>query len=287
MKNYYKINIKCTVSNQDLISGLLSLKLGINSYEVLENNKHIELVAYLENINLNINKFKELINIYIKPLSIKYSIKNIKYNKKIESSYKKYFKTNKICKNIIIKPSWHKYKKANSNEIIIKIDPGLAFGTGLHESTKGIIKLINLLKNKLDKNSNVLDAGTGSGILSIVSYKLGFKNILAIDNDPEAIKVAKENFIINKTKNIKAKTLDLKEIKNNYDIILANIISGTIIENYKQFLSLCKKNTFIFMSGILYIEQDKVLDIFLKENKFKLIKVLKLKEWISIVLKKN
>jgi len=113
-----------------------------------------------------------------------------------ENNWKKYYKPIKVGEKIVIKPIWEKYNK-NPEEIIVELDPGMAFGTGSHETTRMCIKA---LERHVNKDSTVFDIGTGSGILSISAAKLGAKNTIGVDLDPVAVDSAKQNVSYNDIK---------------------------------------------------------------------------------------
>ena len=114
------------------------------------------------------------------------------------SAWKQYYKPLKIGKNIVIKPSWEKYE-GKEWEHIIELDPGMAFGTGTHETTQ---LCIQLLERYVKEDDIVIDIGSGTGILGIVAAKLKSKRVIGVDIDPIAIKVAKENILINNVEDI-------------------------------------------------------------------------------------
>lgn len=119
------------------------------------------------------------------------------YEEDWAEAWKKYYKPIKLGEKIVIKPTWEEYEK-KEGEIVIEIDPGMAFGTGTHETT---MLCIEALEKYVDENSFVYDVGCGSGILSIVSAKLGAKKVIGVDLDPLCVKISKENVSINKMEN--------------------------------------------------------------------------------------
>ncbi len=218
----------------------------------------------------------------------KYKIRcNLKLLESLDDSYLYKWKEDYkpvIIDNIIISPSWIKID--GNNKIVIKIDPQTAFGTGHHESTKLAIKAINYILTK-EVEKSFLDIGTGSGILSIVANKKGVKEILAIDNDFDAVKVAKENFIKNNVSKftlICGNHLCLKK-NNKFDIVVANIISSVLLK-LKDFIKhSVKQDGYIILSGILSDEVDSFKNAF-KFKGFSIVKEIVLNEWISIIAKR-
>jgi len=212
----------------------------------------------------------------------------VKFLEKLDDSYLFKWKENYkpvTIDNITIVPSWN--KKSVKSDIVIEIDPQTAFGTGHHETTKLAIQAINKI-NRDSKNFSFLDVGTGSGILSIVAGKNGVKNIVAIDNDPEAVKVAKENFLKNRVKDVSlicGNDLCLKK-DINFDMVVANIISSVLL-NMKDFLKdKTAQNRFLILSGILKDEIINFKNIF-DFKRFDIINEICLNEWCCIIAKKT
>ena len=197
-------------------------------------------------------------------------------------NWKAYFKPIHITTRIVVKPPWEEYY-AQTGEIVITINPQMAFGTGHHESTKlAIMALEKFLKPKM----SVLDVGTGSGILAIIADKLNAENIVAIDNDPVAIKNAVENFESNKSStNIQYYIAQPEQMrKSEYDVILANINRNVILQNVTLFNQFLIKDGIIILSGLLRNDEPMVLKTF-RENGFVLLDKNTDKDWLSMVLK--
>src|SRR5574341_1752385 len=153
--------------------------------------------------------------------------------------WRKGLKVLRISKKFVVCPSWIKYQR-KGKEKIIRIDPGMAFGTGHHATTR---MCLEWLEKGASSSKSVCDVGCGSGILAISAAKLGIKNILALDIDPEAIKIARKNARLNGVlKKIRFLIGRLKEqkIKNHYDIILANLTAQDIQKNWKELKALAK-----------------------------------------------
>lgn len=166
--------------------------------------------------------------------------------------WKESFKPFRLSANIIVKPSWEEYSPS-PDEKVIEIDPGMAFGTGLHASTR---LATELMESHLNSNpsvpQNVLDVGTGTGILAIGAALLGCKKIAAIDNDPEAITAAVDNITANQLADIiEASTTDLAELTGPYEMILANIIHNTLVEMAPTLANLLASGGILILAGIL------------------------------------
>ncbi len=199
------------------------------------------------------------------------------------NNWKKYYHPIRVGKNLVIKPSWIDYEK-QENDIIVELDPGMAFGTGTHETTR---MCMEHLEKYIDENSRVLDVGCGSGILSITSLLIGASEVTGVDIDPVAVKVAIENGEMNNFKspqyNIKRGNL-VDEAQGKYDVIVANIIADVIIGvcgDVKQFVA--EDGVFI-SSGIIADRKDDVKKAF-DEQGYTIIKEAEEGEWVSFVCK--
>lgn len=200
------------------------------------------------------------------------------------TAWKKYYKPFKLTDRIVIKPTWEEYA-AQSEDIIVEMDPGMAFGTGTHETTQ----MCSILIEKFIKaDCEVLDVGSGTGILSIIASKLGAKRIDAIDIDEVAVRVAGENIEINgeshKITAFKGVLTDLKPKAHKYDIIVANIIANVIIDLSAHIPYYLKKNSLFITSGIIKERKQEVIDS-CNEYGMSLIEELEMGEWVAMVFK--
>lgn len=200
------------------------------------------------------------------------------------NNWKKYYHTINVGEHLVIKPSWIDYEK-KPDDIVVELDPGMAFGTGTHETTR---MCMAHLEKYINKNSRVLDIGCGSGILSITSVLIGAESVLGVDIDPVAVKTAKENGEMNgflpPVYNIKRGDL-VSEAEGEYDVVVANIIADVIISvcpDVKKFMS---KNGVFISSGIIIDRKDDVKDAFLK-NGYTIVDEKNEGEWVSFVCKK-
>lgn len=198
-------------------------------------------------------------------------------------SWKEFFWPEKITGNIVIKPTWRKYHK-NRDELIIEIDPGMAFGTGTHPTTAMCIRMIEKF---IQPCSSFLDIGTGSGILMITAAKLGAEKIVGIDMDEVAVKVAEKNLFINKVDPANFRLIQgnlADTIEDRFDLIVANILAEVVLvllEDIKRLLS--PKGMFI-CSGISTENCNRVL---MKLNKlgFQVIENIQQDNWVAIISK--
>jgi len=196
-------------------------------------------------------------------------------------SWKEFFHPFKITKRIVIKPSWQDYD-ANPDDIVIELDPGMAFGTGTHPTTALCISMIEKYMKKGDK---FLDIGTGSGILMITAARLGAQKVYGIDNDEIAIDIAEKNLLLNgiENKNFKVMTGNLTDkVDEKFDFVAANILTETIMLLLDSVKSVLKNKSVFICSGIIGKNKDKVAEKMVASG-FEVIEIRKKEEWISLV----
>ena len=174
-------------------------------------------------------------------------------------SWKQYYKPIKTGKRIVIVPVWESYEPCEG-ELIVLMDPGMAFGTGTHETTRLCATLLEKHQRAGDK---MLDVGCGSGILAICAAKLGAGECYACDIDPNAVRIAKENTEINETPNVKVGVSDLlrqaEKTDGGYDICCANIVADIIIRLAPDIGSFIAPEGKIIVSGIITERADETL----------------------------
>jgi len=197
-------------------------------------------------------------------------------------SWKQYYKPVHLGK-ITVVPAWEDYTPSD-DEVIIKMDPGMAFGTGTHETTRLVIRL---MQDEILGGERVLDMGTGSGILSICAAKLGAKSCNAYDIDPVAVKVARENARDGGCDNITVgvsdllKGVDLSEGK--YDICLANIVADIILRMLPDINNYVKPEGKIILSGIISPRADEIREAVRKYG-YKIIKEETENDWLAMMI---
>jgi ribosomal protein L11 methyltransferase len=199
------------------------------------------------------------------------------------NNWKKYYKPTRIGKNMIIKPEWEHYD-AKDTDLIIEMDPGMAFGTGTHETTR---MCIAALEKYINKNTTVFDIGTGSGILAIAAAKLGAKEVIGVDIDPVAVDSAKANTKLNNLDNIEILQGDLMEVVDGKaEVIVANIIAEIIIFLTDSIVKSLVKDGIFICSGII---KDKRISVEekLKNSNFEILESNIDGEWVCIVAKYN
>lgn len=191
-----------------------------------------------------------------------------------------------------IRPTWSKAKpKAGCKTITL--DPGQAFGTGSHHTTRMCLKALALLlsaggkKRSLlsPKKIRLLDVGTGSAILAIAGKLLGVKDVLGTDNDPVALSVARKNRSLNKV-SFALSGKDISKLTGRYDVVVANILSSTLSEMKDELIGKVKPNGYLILSGILKVEGDDLSKQYLKAG-MKLYKRFNSGEWTSFIMVKG
>ena len=202
------------------------------------------------------------------------------------NSWKEYYKPLKIGKRIVIVPAWEKYE-ASEGELVVKMDPGMAFGTGNHETTRLVIEL---LEKHVKGGERLLDVGTGSGILAICGARLGAGLCRAYDIDPVAVKVARENIKDSGLQNITCDTSDLlhgvDKKDGGYDVICANIVADIIIRMIPDIGAYMNDGAVILASGIIIERADDVISAFL-EHGFTIAEKSEENGWCALAVKKN
>ncbi|WP_138204794.1 50S ribosomal protein L11 methyltransferase [Haloimpatiens lingqiaonensis] len=200
-----------------------------------------------------------------------------------ENNWKKYYKPTKVGDKIVVKPIWEEYKN-NPGEIILELDPGMAFGTGTHETTRMCIKA---LEKYVKEDSTVFDIGTGSGILSIAAAKLNAKKVIGVDLDPVAVDSAKQNVEFNKLDNIEILYGNLMEVvQGKADIVIANIIADIIMFLTKDVKNFIKEDGYFISSGIILERKNDVVKC-LEENGFHIEEINIDGEWCCIVARER
>ncbi|ADH60673.1 ribosomal protein L11 methyltransferase [Thermoanaerobacter mathranii subsp. mathranii str. A3] len=198
------------------------------------------------------------------------------------NNWKQYYKPLKIGKKIVIKPSWEEYV-SQGEEIIIELDPGMAFGTGTHETTK---MCLELLEEIVMPESIVFDIGCGSGILSIASGKLGAKEVYAADIDEVSVEVARQNVELNNLQNVKVFKSDLlNEFDGKADIIVANIIADVIIKLSTEVPKYLKEEGLFLASGIIKSRKKEVMEKI--QPFFEILQIKEEGEWCTILSRKK
>ena len=195
--------------------------------------------------------------------------------------------------DILIVPSWEEVKAEDTDKMILHIDPGTAFGTGMHETTQLVIRQ---LKKYVKKGAEILDVGTGSGILGIVALKLGAAHVTGTDLDPCAVPAVAENKEAN---NISDEAFDMligniiddKEVQDQvgyekYDVVTANILADVLVPLTPVIVHQMKKGAYYITSGILDVKEEVVAEAVRKAG-LTLVEVTRQGEWVSVTARKD
>lgn len=300
--NWTKLTV--TVNTKDLddaaaVIGMLDNGLMIEDYSDFSlNGMYGELVD--ESI-LNADRTKAKISIfvpeeknlleYITFIEAKLSSLSIPFTKEAEGmqeeswadSWKKYFKPIPLGRVTIV-PAWENYE-AKDGEVIVSIDPGMAFGTGTHETTRLVMKI---MQDVIGGGEKVLDVGCGSGILSICASKLGAESCNAYDIDPVAVKVTKENALASGCKNITAGTSDLllgvEKKAGGYDVCVANIVAEIILRMLPDIRNYLAPNAPIILSGIVKEREEDIKGASVSLG-FTVERIERENDWVAIMIR--
>ena len=196
--------------------------------------------------------------------------------------------------DILIIPSWETVPEEHKDKLLIQIDPGTAFGTGMHETTQLCIRQ---LEKYVTPDSEVLDVGTGSGILGITALKLGAKHVFGTDLDENAITAVGENLEANgiapeQFKVVQGNIIDDKAVQDEvkyeyYDIAVANILADVIIMLQKEIPVHIKKNGIFITSGIIDMKEEAVKAAFEANDAFEIVEITHQGEWVSVTARKK
>ena len=176
--------------------------------------------------------------------------------------WKQFFRATRVGRRFTVRPSWDA-GEAPAGEFVIDLDPGMAFGTGAHPSTRLVIALTEKLREKRPGLHHLLDLGCGSGILSIVAARLWpLASGLAVDNDPQATICAKENLERNHVVSFEVRTDTLAGVAGRFDLVMANIQADILTELAPELPARLAENGLVILSGLLLEQVDEVLAIF-------------------------
>ena len=311
MENWIEITIHTTNEASEIVESILldygSTGVAIEDPTTLEENLHddfgtiVELSptdypevgvivkGYINELNFDdetFNRFKDELEQLGKNINIgeffKIETTTIQ-DSDWENSWKDYFDILNIGEKFVIVPTWREYEN-EEDKYVINIDPGMAFGTGGHETTSLCIKN---LEKYVKPHDNVIDVGCGSGILSIAASYLTDGNLKAVDLDKLAVDVSRENFALNNLENrieVEEASLLTKESKK-YDVIVANILAHIIELMLEDAYKLLEDGGYFITSGIIKDKKDELLEKMLEQG-FKLVEETSDNEWYSFVVTK-
>lgn len=201
------------------------------------------------------------------------------------TAWKQYYHPVKISSRFTIVPTWEDYKPVDSDELIVELDPGMAFGTGTHPTT---VMCMQALEKYVEKDQTIVDVGTGSGVLAIGAAMLGAKEVLALDLDDVAVVAAKENVALNKV----AQIVEVKQgnlldsVTEKPDMIVANILADIIMSFSQDAANLLNEDGLFIVSGIIEEKKEEVKQDLISKG-FDIIEVVMMEDWVAIVSKKK
>ncbi|MDF2904283.1 MAG: prmA [Bacillus sp. (in: firmicutes)] len=201
------------------------------------------------------------------------------------TAWKKYYNPVKISERFTIVPTWENYTPVGSDELIIELDPGMAFGTGTHPTT---VMCVQSLERTIKSGDNVIDVGTGTGVLSIAAALLGAEKVTALDLDEVAVQSASLNIKLNKVKDFVtvAQNNLLDGIVGPVDIVVANILAEVILRFTDDVARVVKQGGYFIASGIIQQKKEQVKDGIINAG-FTIEETLVMEDWVAIIAKKN
>ncbi|MBD7983109.1 50S ribosomal protein L11 methyltransferase [Sporosarcina sp. Sa2YVA2] len=201
------------------------------------------------------------------------------------TSWKKYYHPVKISERFTIVPTWEDYELVDSDELIIELDPGMAFGTGTHPTT---VLCLQALEKYVKKGDSVIDVGTGSGVLSIGAALLGASRVHALDLDEVAVTAAKENIELNNVQEIVEVTHGnlLDSVKEPASVIVANILAEVIMTFSQDAYAILPNDGLFIVSGIIAQKRDVVKDDLISKG-FDIVESVLMEDWVAIIAAKR
>ena len=196
------------------------------------------------------------------------------------NAWKKHYHVLRIGQRIVIKPPWQEHER-QPDEVVIELDPGMAFGTGLHPTTR---MCLQALEERLEPGAKVLDLGTGSGILAIAAAKLGAGYVLALDNDPLAVKAARANVQSNGVQNLVAvEHGSLGKTTEEFELVLVNILARVIVELADKGLVDRVRPTGLMIAAGIIVEQEAEVAAVLREHGLDIVELRQEKDWVTLI----
>lgn len=254
---------------------------------ILNADKTIASVSVYLPIERDIREDVEFLRSMMQKDGIEGEIKMIGLNEEDwANAWKAYYKPIKIGSKIVIVPAWEKYEAADG-ELIVRMDPGMAFGTGTHETTRLVI---GLLEKYTDPGVRMLDVGTGSGILAICASKLGAGECKAYDIDPMSVRVARENIKDSGLTNITCDPSDLLRSVDldggKYGLICANIVADIIIRMTPDVHKYIADDGVLLASGIIMERSEDVIACF-EQHGFEIVESAQENGWCALAVKRK
>lgn len=280
MSNYKEFTITSKPFLPDLLQGVLWMS---NISGIQEEDNFIKVICEEgsdvseKEIAVMLEKLKEE-----KVIESFVVIEKVLENKNWNEEWEKSREVIVVSDTLVIKPSFKEYSP-KANQIVITIDPKMSFGTGEHQSTK---LSLQFLEKYVKKGMNILDVGTGTGILAIASIKLGASKVIAIDNDEWSYENSVENCEVNSVQDkVDVRFCEIENVnENDFDLVAANIQKDVLLQIKNEIRKRVKLNGIVILSGLLISDQEQIRHDY-EELNFKLIDSSISEEWLSLVFK--
>lgn len=311
-KSWVQIKVKCASADVDTVSSVMSM---VDNGLMIEDFSDVDMIldgVYGELIDesiLNADRSRAAVSVFIStmksPAESEMYIKNRLEQLGVDfeiihegvceedwaDSWKQYYKPIKTGKRLVIVPVWEDYTPS-AEEIIVLMDPGMAFGTGTHETTRlcaGFVEKYTTEYKEKNGVCRVLDVGCGSGILAIAASKVGADSCFACDIDPVAVRVAVENTELNDTPNVKCAVSDLlrqaERVDGGYNVIVANIVADIIIRLAPDVGGYLAEDGVFIVSGIIEERASEVTDV-LNANGYVVVEDRRENGWYAAAVKR-
>lgn len=295
MNSYYELQIKINPDIEDIVSDICFENLPCEGVILAEETyKDLEMTATTEgNLKVfltekadvekilteqrEILKSRGLTDEELGSWAVSYAEKE---NEDWSKKWKEKWDVTHVSDRITVVPDWIEYSPKNPDEVIIKLEPGCAFGTGTHSTTQLCMKAI---EKYMPDNADIADIGMGSGILAICAKKFGAKSAYGCDNDETVIEVAKENAFKNGvTCEFELNTAD--KIDKQFDFVLANILHNVLADIMGDLKTILKNGSYMALSGILDEKKPVVLEA-IKNHNLELIEEMHQNQWVALIVK--
>ncbi len=297
MQNYYELSIKVNPEMADVISELCFENLPCEGVVLAEEAyKDLEMVSTTEGtLKVFLTKNADVSTFLNEQRSIlvsrgfsdedlgswEYSFVE-KENQDWSKKWKEKWDVTHVSDKITVVPDWIEYSPKSPDEVVIRLEPGCAFGTGTHATTQLCMKMI---EKYMPRNAKVADIGTGSGILAICASKFGASYVYGCDNDESVIDVACENAAKNCVKcDFELNTTD--KITQKFDFVLANILHNVLAEIMQDLKNIMNSGGMLVLSGILDEKKQVVLDS-IKKRDLILVEEVHMNQWTAFVVRKK
>ena len=294
---YYELQIKINPDMEDIISEICFENLPCEGVVLAEETyKDLEMVATTEGtLRVFLTEDADVKNILKEQrdllLSRGFTDEELgsweytfvtKENEDWSKKWKEKWDVTHVSNRITVVPDWIEYTPHQENEVIIKLEPGCAFGTGTHQTTQLCMKA---MEKYLQTGDEVADIGTGSGILAICAMKFGAKSAYGCDNDDTVIDVAKENAVKNQVEcTFELKTAD--KLTKKYDFVMANILHNVLYDIMGDLKAIMKSGALLSLSGILDEKREIVLEAIKREN-LQIVEEMHQDQWVGFVVRKG